>query len=143
MKRGRRTQEKIFCSSLNVVDATLYRFNFFMRGFNYSFGTKSNEYVYLVKLKISDGSKSIYGYGEALSRDWHLEKGISAKALITDFTASNERAKGISVLSLAQTLPAVTSSIGAILYDVSKVLPFYTATCVYLLALLLSFILRF
>jgi L-alanine-DL-glutamate epimerase-like enolase superfamily enzyme len=68
---------KIFCSSLNVVDATLYRFNVFMRGFNYSFGTKSNEYVYLVKLKISDGSKSIYGYGEALSRDWHLEKSIA------------------------------------------------------------------
>ena len=67
----------------------------------------------------------------------------SAKALITDVTASNERAKGISVLSLAQTLPAVTSSIGAILYDISKALPFYTATCVYLLALLLSFILRF
>ncbi|MGB9759336.1 MAG: MFS transporter [Thermoproteota archaeon] len=67
----------------------------------------------------------------------------SAKALITDVTASNERAKGMSVLSLAQTLPAVASSIGAILYDVSKILPFYVATCVYLLALLFSFILSF
>jgi len=51
VKRGWGTQEKIFCSSLNVVEATLYRFNVFMRGFNYSFGTKCNEYVYLVKLK--------------------------------------------------------------------------------------------
>ncbi|MGC9085463.1 MAG: hypothetical protein ACP5IT_04715 [Thermoproteota archaeon] len=70
-------RKEFFCPSLNVVDVVLHRFNVFMRGFNYSFGTKSNECVYLVKLKISDGLKSIYGYGEALSRDWYLEKGIA------------------------------------------------------------------
>ncbi|MGB9759334.1 MAG: mandelate racemase/muconate lactonizing enzyme family protein [Thermoproteota archaeon] len=70
-------RKEFFCPSLNVVDVVLHRFNVFMRGFNYSFGTKSNEYVYLVKLKISDGLKSIYGYGEALSRDWYLEKSIA------------------------------------------------------------------
>lgn len=67
----------------------------------------------------------------------------SAKAFIADVTTSNERAKGMGVLSLAQTLPAVASSVGAILYNVSKILPFYVAACVYLLALIFSFIFKF